>query len=80
MRVGANDFRTKLIGGLGEGMLEASPHVGRAVILISTKAAWGHRRQGQVGLVLSTQSPCKQIDGRMRWFLLSDGRLKEVTE
>jgi len=22
-------------------MLEASPHVGRAVILISTKAAWG---------------------------------------
>jgi hypothetical protein len=41
MRVGANDFRTKLIGGLGEGMLEASPHVGRAVILISTKAAWG---------------------------------------
>jgi len=61
-------------------MLEASPHVGRAVILISTKAAWGHRRQGQVGLVLSTQSPCKQIGGRMRWFLLSDGRLKEVTK
>jgi hypothetical protein len=41
MRVGANDFRTKLIGGLGEGMLEASPHVGRGVILINTKAAWG---------------------------------------
>jgi hypothetical protein len=61
-------------------MLEASPHVGRRVILINTKAAWGHRRQGQVGLVLSTQSPCKQIDGRMRWFPLSDGRLKEVTK
>jgi hypothetical protein len=66
--------------GLGRGHARSFRARRLGASLINTKAAWGHRRQEQVGLVLSTQSPCKQIDGRMRWFLLSDGRLKEVTK